>query len=287
MAEMDPRLNAYRTDLADIRLLGKVQASRFVEGEPMQVTVAVADMRRSARPDSGVDTQLVFGEKLDIFEEREGWCWAQSHRDGYVGYVADTALSRRTSEPTHIVVAPRTFLYPGPDMKLPAEAALSMGSRLSVTGKADTRGTHYLKLETGGAVIADHVTQLGVHAPDPVAIAETLLNTPYLWGGCSGHGIDCSGLIQLAYAMCGRTLQRDTSMQQISAGEEIFPGQNGEELRRGDLVFWRGHVAMMHDTTSIIHASGHSMTVTVEDYEAAIHRIAHLYGEPIAYRRIF
>lgn len=287
MTALDPRLNAIRPDKADIRLKGRVEAFEYVKGEPMQVTVPVADMRREPRPDSGVDTQLLFGEMVDVFEEREGWCWVQAHADGYAGYVADTALSRRISPPTHIVTAPRTFLYPGPDMKLPAEAALSLGSRLDVTGKAETRETDYAVLTNGTAVIAAHVAEIAELASDPAAVAESLLATPYLWGGRSGHGIDCSGLVQLAHAMCGIRLPRDTPMLQHSAGHEVFPGQGGDELRRGDLVFWKGHVAMMRDAETIIHASGHSMAVVVEGYDEAVTRIGYMYGEPVCFRRVF
>lgn len=286
MAILDPRLNAARPDLADIRLRGRVEAGSFVAGEPMQIVAPVADMRREPRPDSGVDTQLLFGETVDVFEEHEGWCWAQAHADGYTGYVAFTALTKHIAGATHMVTAPRTFLYPGPDMKLPVEAALSIGSRLDVVGGAETRGSHYLLLANGGGVIAGHAAEIATQAHDPVVIAERLLNTPYQWGGRSGHGIDCSGLIQLAYSMCGIQLQRDTSMQQNSAGHEIFPGQGGEHLRRGDLVFWKGHVAMMRDANSIIHASGHAMAVVIEDYAEAVRRIGYLYGEPVAFRRI-
>jgi cell wall-associated NlpC family hydrolase len=286
MADVDPRLNAFRADLADIRLQGKVDSRRFVKGEPMQVVVAVADMRREPRPDSGVDTQLLFGETVDVFEEREGWCWAQAHADGYVGYVADTALTRRMSKPTHVVTAPRTFLYPGPDMKLPVEMAFSIGSRLEVAGEVETRGTRYLQLAQGGAVTENHVAVTGVYSNDPVTVAEQLLGTPYLWGGRSGHGIDCSGLTQLAFAMVGISLLRDTPMQQRFSGSEIFPGQDGEVLKRGDLVFWKGHVAMMRDHDNIIHANGHTMSVAIENYADAVRRIAYLYGEPVAYRRV-
>lgn len=286
MKTLDTRLNAYRTDLADIRLQGKVNANSFVKGQPMQVAVAVADLRREPRPDSGVDTQLLFGETVDVFEELEGWCWAQAHSDGYVGYVADSALTRRLGHATHIVSSTRTFLYPGPDMKLPVEMALSMGSRLEVRGEAETRGTRYLQLASGGAVVASHADEIGTHSSDPVAVAEQFLATPYLWGGRSGHGIDCSGLVQLAFAMSGIALLRDTPMLQEWAGKEIFPGRNDEALRRGDLVFWKGHVAMMRDASTIIHANGHAMAVTIEDFAQAVRRISHLYGEPVAYRRV-
>jgi cell wall-associated NlpC family hydrolase len=286
MEGLNPRLNAYRPDLADVRLRGKVEAKQFVIGEPMQVTVPVADMRREPRPDSGVDTQVLFGETVDVLEEREGWCWAQAHGDGYVGYVADTALSRRVSGATHVVTSPRTFLYPGPDMKLPVESSLSIGSQLDIVGEVTTRGTQYLQLASGAAVIASHAAPINAQGNDPVAVAGQLLGTPYLWGGRSGHGIDCSGLVQLAFAMCGVKLQRDTSMQERTTGRAIIPQQSDGQLLRNDLVFWKGHVAMICDSQTIIHASGHTMTVVHESYAEAVRRIGYLYGDPVAFRRV-
>jgi cell wall-associated NlpC family hydrolase len=286
MTAFDPRLNAFRPDLADIRLKGTVDAVRFAAPVKRQAVVAVADLRREPRPDSALDTQLLYGETVDEFDCEEGWCWVQAHSDGYVGYVADTALTARISAPTHIVTAPRTFLYPGPDMKLPAEAALSMGSLLEISGSAETRGSRFAVLAGGGAVIERHAAPLGALQTDPVAVAEGFLHTPYLWGGRSGHGIDCSGLTQLAHAMCGISLQRDTEMQSKTAGREIFPGKAGEALQRGDLVFWKGHVAMMRDREAIIHANGHAMAVVIENLADATERIAPLYGLPTGYRRL-
>ncbi len=283
MSELDPRLNAFRADLADARLRGQVAAPRYVNHCAAQCVVAVADLRRAPRPDSPVDTQVLFGETVDVFEEAEGWCWVQAHSDGYVGYMADTALTGRIVAPTHIITAPRTFLYPGPDMKLPAEAALSIGSRISVSGEAETRGSHYLTLSNGGAVFAGHAAPLRQFFTDPVLLAERLIETPYLWGGRSGHGIDCSGLVQMAHALCGVQLQRDTGMQKNSAGSAL---PDGADLRRGDLVFWKGHVAVMADANSIIHASGSAMAVVREDFAEAVARIGRLYGEPTGYRRM-
>ena len=283
MSELDPRLNAFRPDLADARLKNVVIAPRYADPSAALCVTAVADLRRSPRPDSAVDTQILYGETVDVFETVEGWCWVQAHGDRYVGYVADTALTSRLISPTHIVTAPRTFLYPGPDMKLPAEAALSMGSRIAVSGQAETRGTQYLTLANGGAVIASHAAPFGQYASDPVTVAERLLETPYLWGGRSGHGIDCSGLVQMAYAQCGTALQRDTGMQRHNAGRAP---DEGAELQRGDLVFWRGHVAMMADEKTIIHASGHAMAVVREGFDEAVARIGHLYGAPTGFRRV-
>jgi cell wall-associated NlpC family hydrolase len=283
MSELDPRLNAFRPDLADARLKGRVSALRYADASTAQCAAAVVDLRRAPRPDSPVDTQILYGETVDVFEAEEGWCWVQAQDDRYVGYVADTALTARILTPTHIIAAPRTFLYPGPDMKLPTEAALSIGSRIAVTGEAETRGTRYLTLANGGAVIAAHAAPLSQHFADPAAIAERLIETPYLWGGRSGHGIDCSGLVQTAYAMCGVPLQRDTSTQKHTAGRALA---DGADVRRGDLVFWSGHVAMMADPHTIIHASGHAMAVVREGFDEAVARIGHLYGQPTGFRRV-
>ncbi|TIT05080.1 MAG: SH3 domain-containing protein, partial [Mesorhizobium sp.] len=143
MTARDARLHAFRSDLADARLKGEVAADRFVAGRPARISAAVADIRNEPRPDAGVNTQLLFGDDVLVFEDAEGWAWIQAERDGYVGYVADTALGGRDHAPTHVVSVPRTFLYPGPDLRIPLSGQLSMGSAVRVVGAAETRGTHY------------------------------------------------------------------------------------------------------------------------------------------------
>ncbi|TIV09760.1 MAG: NlpC/P60 family protein, partial [Mesorhizobium sp.] len=192
MTARDARLHAFRSDLADARLKGEVAADRFVAGRPARISAAVADIRNEPRPDAGVNTQLLFGDDVLVFEDAEGWAWIQAERDGYVGYVADTALGGRDHAPTHVVSVPRTFLYPGPDLRIPLSGQLSMGSAVRVVGAAETRGTHYALLPSGEAVISGHLRILDRPAADYVAVAETFLGTPYLWGGASGFGIDCS-----------------------------------------------------------------------------------------------
>jgi cell wall-associated NlpC family hydrolase len=279
----DPRLNAWRDDLADVRLRGRVEAGSFVEGRSARVAVPVLDLRAAPLPDAGVDTQLLLGDEVIVFEETEGWAWLQSARDRYVGYAAGAGLSALAAPRTHIVAVPRTFVYREPDMKRGTTAALSLGCGVVVTGEATTRGTDYALTATGEAVIASHLRPIDA-APDRdyVAVAETLERAPYLWGGASAFGLDCSGLVQLAMRMTGRVVPRDTDMQQAGLGEPV-DGPGG--LRRGDLVFWKGHVAIMRDKASLIHANGHTMAVSVEPLEDAVRRIAYLYGPPTAYRR--
>ncbi|SMD09817.1 NlpC/P60 family protein [Rhizobium sp. RU36D] len=279
---LDRRLHAFRPDLADASLQGRVEADRFVTGEPSRVRVPLVALR--PRPDAGcgIDTQLLLGEAVTVFDRANGWAWVQSQRDGYVGYLPDEALGAVASTPTHQVIVPRTFLYPGPELRFPHVSTLSMGSALTVTGEAETRGTRYFLLDDGTAVVAAHCLPLGTFVSDDyVSIAARFLETPYLWGGRSGLGIDCSGLVQLALQMTGHAAPRDSDMQASGLGAPIAR----EELMRGDLVFWKGHVGIMEDEKTLLHANGHTMTVAREDFEAAVARIGWLYAMPTGYRR--
>jgi len=279
---LDRRLNAYRDDLADARLQGAVTAAGFAEGRPAHVRAPVADMRRAPRPDTGIDTQLLHGQDVLVFDERDGFAWVQSLTDGYVGHVGANDIADGPARPTHVVSVPRTFVYRAPDLKLPVSSQLSMGSAVEVAGFEERRGTNYALLSNGEAIVAAHLTSKGDHVDDYVAVAESLTHTPYLWGGVSAFGIDCSGLVQLSMRMAGQSVLRDSDMQAASIGLAIDPKDG---LRRGDLVFWKGHVAIMTDAATIIHANGHTMTVAVEPLADAVARIGYLYAQPTGYRR--
>lgn len=278
---LDRRLHAFRPDLADIALQGQVEADRFVPSEPALITRPVVALRPKPDASIGIDTELLIGEEVGVFERRDGWAWVQALDDGYVGYLPEEALGPVVA-PTHVVTAPRTFVYSGADLRFPTRMALSMGSRLTVVGEAETRGTRYLMLSDGGALVARHLRPIAdPPAPDYVAVAALLLETPYLWGGKSGFGIDCSGVVQLAMRLAGHSAPRDSDMQASGLGRAI----ERQALRRGDLVFWKGHVAIMEDETTMIHANGNTMSVARETLEAAIERIGWLYGTPTGYRR--
>lgn len=281
---LDHRSHAYRADLADSRLKGQVTAERYTEGAPGEVIVPVADIR--PRPDAkcSIDTQALLGEALIVFDISGGWAWVQLAADGYVGYVRQEAIRQGSTLATHVVAVPRSFVYPGPDLRFPHRMVLSMGSRVSIVGAAETRGTSYVLLEDGSAIIATHLRPVGeAAAEDAVSVAARFLETPYLWGGRSGLGIDCSGLVQLALAMTGKAAPRDSDQQAAGLGAVIDPQRDG--LLRGDLVFWKGHVGFLEDPDTLLHASGGTMTVTREPLQAAIDRIARLYGLPTVYRR--
>ena len=280
---LDRRLNAFRPDLAEASLIGKVEAERFVEGSEAAVSVPVIALRPKPALAAGIDTELLMGEGVLVFERSNGWCWVKAIADGYVGYLPETALREATAAATHIVVPQRTFIYPEPELRKPHAAVLSMGSRVRVAGTAEARGNHYVVLEDGTAIFAKHVQPIGEDAGgDYVDVALRFLETPYLWGGRSGLGIDCSGLVQLALSMTGLAAPRDTDMQAAGLGEPIAR----EELKRGDFVFWKGHVAIMEDPETIVHANGHTMTVARENFAAAVERIGWLYEYPTGYRRL-
>ncbi|MCC2613298.1 C40 family peptidase [Neorhizobium petrolearium] len=281
MEILDRRLHAFRPDLADETLKGSVEAANFVRGEPARIAAPVAQLRPGPDLARGIDTELLFGETVRVFDRAGGFAWVQADQDRYVGYLPETMLGT-PEEPTHRIAVQRTFLYPGPELRKPPTATLSMGSRITVVGDVETRGTRYFVLSTGGAVIARHCLPVAeTMGDDYVAVAEKFIETPYLWGGRSGFGLDCSALVQLSLMMVGKSAPRDSDMQ-VSIGSAI----TREELRRGDLVFWKGHVGIMENEQTLLHANGHTVSVAREGFEEAVKRIGWLYEQPTGYRRL-
>lgn len=263
---LDPRLTPARPEIADLRLQGRVTAERFVAATPRRVVAPAAPLRRAPSPAAGLDTEALLGDAVDFYAEQDGFAFVQLVRDGYVGYLPAEALGDADPEPTHRVTALRTFLYPEPDLKRPVRAHLSLGARLVVTGEAGA----YLETP-GGYVFGRHCVPLAQHEPDYAATAERLVGIPYLWGGRTSLGLDCSGLVQLCLDAAGLSCPRDADMQERDLGRALPLALEG--LRRGDFVFWRGHVGLMLDPETLIHANGHHMAVAVEPLAGAVARI--------------
>jgi hypothetical protein len=266
----DPRLTPARADLAAAHLRGKLDAPRFVEGRPLRLRVEIADLRRAPALDAPIDTQVLYGEEVMLYDEHEGWAWVQLASDGYVGYISREALTDLAAPPTHRVSVNRTFLYPAPNMKLPVRDALPRGAAIARGDEMDG----FAKIQNGDFVFAAHLVPLTDRAADFVAIAEALSDSPYLWGGKSSLGIDCSGLVQIALAAGGHAAPRDTDLQEAALGHALPIDENLDHLRRGDLIFWKGHVGIMRDARTLLHANAHHMLVASEPLADARARIS-------------
>jgi cell wall-associated NlpC family hydrolase len=276
----DPRLTPMRPDLAATHLKGKVEAARFVDGTLREVVDAQAPVRRSPSPDAAYETEALKGERVTVYETtEEGWSWGQLENDGYVGWLPANALAVPGPAPTHRVCVLRTLVFPGLSIKLPPLEALSFGTRVAITRVEDTLAV----TASGGAVPAGHLAPLRTTESDPVAVAEKFLNVPYLWGGKTSFGIDCSGLVQTALTACDIPCPRDSDMQERDVG--TARPLSLSEVRRGDLLFWKGHVAMVCDWATIIHANAHHMAVAIEPMREAVDRIRAAGSELIGIRR--
>lgn len=287
---LDRRIHAWRDDLAAEHLEGRVEAARFVAGQPRRIAAAHVPLRREPRADLSIDTELLRGEAVTLYEQTpQGWAWVQNATDGYVGWMALDALTQDAPEPTHKVSALRSFRYPGPDLKFPAIDCLSLEARVTVTGETVTRGTRYALLDDGSAMVAGHLTPLDQMTSDTdwVAVAESFLGTPYLWGGRTSIGLDCSALIQLSCAAGGIKAPRDSDMQEEGFGTALDISAGLPALQRGDLLFWKGHVGVMVDAATLLHANGHTLSVAKEPVTDAIARIAASeFGALTAIRRL-
>ncbi|HLX15570.1 MAG TPA: NlpC/P60 family protein [Bradyrhizobium sp.] len=283
MRAFDPRLTPVRADLAAKHLEGKVPARRYVEGRSFEVTAPQAPLRHEPRPDAPLLTEALKGERVAIYDtDAEGWAWGQLAADNYVGWLPAAALAPPGAPPTHKVASLRTFAFPGPSIKLPPVEALPFGAKLAVVRIADRMAV----TPAGAYVPAVHLKPLGDNESDFVAVAERFLGAPYLWGGKTALGLDCSGLVQVALTACGISCPRDTDMQESTLGKEVAASADCSKFKRGDLVFWKGHVAIVRDTGNFLHANAFHMAVAVEPVAEAIARSAAAGNEISGVRRL-
>jgi cell wall-associated NlpC family hydrolase len=278
----DPRLTPARPDLAAKYLEGKVKAARFVAGEEFEIVDSIAPLRREPSSDAELSTQGLKGERVTIYDRNgEGWAWGQLNSDGYVGWLPDRALAKPFGAPTHKVTALSTFAFPGPSIRLPPTQTLPLGAKLS----ARREDVAFAVTHEGWYVPRQHLGALHGHEPDFVAVAERFAGTPYLWGGKTSLGIDCSGLVQIALNAAGTGCPRDSDMQEQALGRTL-PESESKKLQRGDLIFWEGHVAIVRDAETIVHANAHHMATAVENTRDAIARIKAAGSEITSIKRL-
>ena len=265
---MDSRLHAFRPDLADERLRGMVDARQFATGTKVQFIAPCTSVFREARSDSMQLTQALLGETALVFEDKNGWAWVQLDHDKYVGYVRCESLSATVYPATHRVCVAATLIYPKPDLKTQPTVLIPMNAQLNIIGETG----QYSQLLNGGFVFTKHISH-STSKSDIVAVAETFLNVPYLWGGKTQSGLDCSGLVQTALHACGIAAPRDADMQEKSLGNALQINDL-DGLKRGDLIFWEGHVGIMYDESNLLHANGFHMQTVIEPLKLAATRIA-------------
>lgn len=270
---MDRRLTPATAQVAHSSLKGRIEAPRFTDGEMRRVAMPLVDLLRA--PHGARERQLMLGEAFCVIDHADGFAFGFAKKDGYCGWLPEAALADGP-KPTHWVATPGTHLYPEPRVQAPEISALPMGAQVAVIGQAGK----FLET-TEGFIPAPHLRAVGDHLTDPVMVAEGFLGTPYLWGGNSRAGIDCSGLVQVCLLACGISAAGDSDLQQ-GLGHEIAPET---PLQRGDLLFWKGHVALVVDALRLIHANGHTMSVAYEGIEACIARVLEQEGGPVTHRR--
>jgi hypothetical protein len=283
MHAFDPRVTPARGDLAAKELEGKVAAARYVAGKLCEVVDPQTPLRIAPAPDAPLATEALKGERVSIYDSNEeGWAWGQLVQDGYVGWLPANALIPAGVPPTHKVAVLRTLAFPGRSIKLPPIEALPLGACLTVTHIEERMAV----TRSGAYVPAVHLAPIGAHEADFVAVAERFVGVPYLWGGKTALGLDCSGLVQVALLACGISCPRDSDMQEAALGAPIDAADNLSGLQRGDLVFWKGHVGIVRAPNSLVHANAFHMAVAVEPLAAAVARIRAGGSEVTNVRRI-
>lgn len=277
MSDFDRRITPVRADLAAAHLKGKIDAPRYADGKIFRVKIGRAALRGKPSDDAGLDTEILYGECFTVYDIENGWAWGQSLEDDYVGYVRTDALSENVSVPDHRVIAQMAPVFPAADLKKPVRDFLPLNAKV----KVEARDGVYARIGENAFVFAGHLAPANEMAADWVEVAERFLRVPYIWGGKTASGLDCSGLIQTAMQAAGMACPRDTDMQERGVGRAV----DSRNLQRGDLVFWKGHVGVMLDASRLLHANAFHMEVRIEPLSEAVARIEKIAGAITSVKR--
>ncbi len=266
----DPRVTPARPDVAAAFLKGKVEAARFAEGVRKTVIPGRTPLHAAPTAQSMRDTELLRGESFVVYDMKDGWSWGQAARDGYVGYTPAAALADPEGAADHRVIALSTPLLHAPSLETWSTDMLPMNARVRVTG----REPKCLAIAGGGFVYEKHIAPLAYRATDWVAVAERFLGVPYVWGGRTFSGLDCSGLIQTALEAGGLGVPRDSDQQEAFLPNPVTVDDDLRGLQRGDIVFWPEHVGVLIDPTYLLHANGHFGETAIEPLRDVVVRTA-------------
>ncbi len=268
MADFDSRVTPARPDVADWSLRDRVQARRYIHPTPYQVIEDGAPLKFTASGRARQESQLLYGEVFNVYERQGDWFWGQNVDDSYVGFVRRNHLTKEVVENTHMVHSLRTFCYPEPDMKLPVDRTISFGSKVSVTGEQDS----YSRIRGGDWIYSKHLLPLDTLFPDYLSTALTFLGTPYLWGGRSSKGLDCSALVQLCLMRSGIDVPRDADLLEQAVGYEVDQSKDLSAIKEGDLIFFPGHVGFVFDEWRFLHANAFDMQVSIHSLSEVLDR---------------
>ena len=289
MSKLDPRTHPYTDKFAASHLKDLVDVARYGSAVRQQIVMPVVPVHARAATASGMETQMVWGQEFDVYDMQGGWLWGQEVQEhgteastGYVGFVPKMALTPRRVTPTHRVNIMRAPAFAKPDLKSPIRIALPLNARIRVEGKEGD----YHRVSDIGFMHKNHVTKLGTKTTDFTTVAENHQGLPYIWGGISPDGVDCSGLVQTSLRACGHDAPRDADLQERALGKSIDITKDLTGLQRGDLVFWQGHVGIMQNAHDLVHANAYHMAVTSEPLKEAVKRIAKAAGPITSVRRL-
>ncbi len=270
-SDLDPRTTPARPDIAFESLKGKIEATRFTRGKVMTISTPLADLRYGPRNTEGLLTQGLLGEQFRVLDSHAGWAFGQLLTDGYVGYLEEKNLASHYPEANYRVSVPLTHIYPVPDLKTPIRMALPFGAKLCANPGDAREG--FAEVKGLGWVYAKHLVALGDRMEDFISTAKGFLNSPYLWGGRSTSGLDCSALVQLSLMAAGIPCPRDTDQQQKAVGHSTSNIPDVALAREGDLVFFPGHVGFLLGDNRLLHANAYHMRVTIDNVNEVADRV--------------